>query len=118
MESDADKRAGVSADGSDRIRAIPSITETDPEAYTELLANMDLQGSGRLDPVSLNPSIATAAAQLNSSLKHPGTAMDNPSSKQLEDPIPALELTTSTPGKGLTALKLEAENHSSIHDLD
>lgn len=47
---------------------MPSIAETDPDEYNELLSRLDL-GSEGLDCNKLNPSIAVAAAQLNASLE-------------------------------------------------
>eukprot|EP00892_Ulva_mutabilis_P007234 jgi/Ulvmu1/4883/UM020_0169.1 len=88
---------GVSTDGSDRIPAVPTVMETDPEEYSELLSNLDM-GSGALDSGQMNPSMAKAAAQLNATLQRTGAAI-------ADAPIPTLEC-------------LDASTCSSLHDLD
>lgn len=98
---------GISADGSERIPAMPSVAETDPDDYKELLANMNHRcGSGRLDSAKLNPSMAVAAAQLNATLNTPQhTTLDKDKGHAVETPIPALE-------------RLAAEETRSLHELD
>lgn len=98
---------GISADGSERITATPSIAETDPEEYKELLANMNRhRGSGQLDSARLNPSMAVAAAQLNATLNTPQhICLDKHKDQAVEPPIPALE-------------RLAIAESRSLHELD
>lgn len=98
---------GISADGSEQITAMPSIAETDPEDYKELLENMNRhRGSGRIDSANLNPSMAVAAAQLNATLSTPQHAcLDKHKDQAVELPIPALE-------------RLAVDEARSLHELD